>query len=249
METPRSRTPARRAEETCASTEASMQSNAPCAPSTMILARFAMPSTFSLDLAMLCFASTQGPLGTLVSLTSWFFRNSWTSATDAESLSAAAFTARCTVMGASTAASSDSLAEANCFPASSSSFSAACALSTLSDTAPRTRDAAFLSFLSSCFLRSRTSRFAWSRLPSSILVFSWSSLACIWLTLGRSFASSALASARGPWVHCRSWAVPWLSWSRVSFAVDCAALTSASRSFMKAAYWVCVLRYVVPWLP
>mmetsp|Transcript_122790 Transcript_122790/g.347999 ORF Transcript_122790/g.347999 Transcript_122790/m.347999 type:complete len:221 (-) Transcript_122790:1544-2206(-) len=162
----------RRAEETCTSTEASMLSKAFCTLSVTILTRFPMPSIFSLDLAMLCFASTQGPLDAFVSLTSLFFRNSWTSLTVAESLAAAAFTAFCTVMGASTLASSDSVTEVNCLPASSSSFSSACAFSTLSVTTLRIREAAFFSFLSSCFLRSNSSRFEWSRLPSSIFFLS-----------------------------------------------------------------------------
>mmetsp|Transcript_108654 Transcript_108654/g.339852 ORF Transcript_108654/g.339852 Transcript_108654/m.339852 type:complete len:466 (-) Transcript_108654:417-1814(-) len=213
------------------------------------LAFFSIASTRCLCLANSCLASAHGPLAAFPTRPSLDLRQARASATAAETPSAAAVASLRTVSGLATESSSDSPTEVKGVAACSSFCSAAWVLSSCSVTAARTSEAALRSFFSSCFLLSISSLLECSRLPSSTFFWSCSSLERRRLTLGRSFDSSALASARGPCWHSRSSVLLEVMKEDVLDRVACVLAIVLSSLLMKEVYAVNGLKEVPPWLP
>mmetsp|Transcript_8731 Transcript_8731/g.25610 ORF Transcript_8731/g.25610 Transcript_8731/m.25610 type:complete len:278 (+) Transcript_8731:137-970(+) len=177
------------------------RSKAARAASEAVRALFSRPATCWRSLAMSCFASDQGPLDAFATRGSCAVTDSLASASSAVSASAASVAAFRTVRGAATEPRSASLAEVSGAAVSSNCLSAAWAFSTLPAMVASTREAAFLSFFSSCFLRSISSLLECSRLHSSTFLCSCSTFARMTWTFGLILASSVFASAKGPCLH------------------------------------------------
>mmetsp|Transcript_123102 Transcript_123102/g.359432 ORF Transcript_123102/g.359432 Transcript_123102/m.359432 type:complete len:264 (-) Transcript_123102:3947-4738(-) len=239
----------RRAADAWPSLRATTVSQASCTRSTVPAAVRSKPSTCCLSFSISCLASCQGPLVALGTLLSCVSRHSFASAAAVDSPVAAAVVAERTVSGVAAEATSDSATEVNGDAASSTCFAAICTFSTFSLMALRIRDAAFLSFFSSCFLFSNSSRFECSRLPSSTFLASWSSLIRITLTLGFILFSSVFTSAKGPSLHSRRSKLFAFKKATTFCAASRAELRVLFRLFMYAAKAVNGLKYVVPWFP
>mmetsp|Transcript_18506 Transcript_18506/g.48042 ORF Transcript_18506/g.48042 Transcript_18506/m.48042 type:complete len:207 (-) Transcript_18506:92-712(-) len=184
-------------------------------------------------------ASNQAPFAAFATLPSCAERQAFASAMGA-SRSPAAFSAPSrTAMGSATPEMSSEVRGA---ATSSRALTLASAASTFSLMALRMRAAALRSFLSSAFLRSKSSLLLWSRLHSSMRIRSVSSFVLSTLTFGRSFDNSALASTRGPFSQRLSSLLLALMYSVALAASILAVLITFSKPLLKSVYVVYKLR-------